>query len=149
MCGVLYYFPYENDHETVPIESSTTSKPMLPSPFAPTQMPLSQMQLTQMPRATQYPGDAGAGGLGGGEGGAAGAASDDEDGSMQAWRAPIFEAFWQGRLIPGARIETLPFIEAIRQKRSAQAKDNLPDEVFARLRGALFFGPTFKVTRNK
>ena len=39
------------------------------------------------------------------------------------WQAaPIFEAFWQGRLIPGARIDTLPFIEAVRQKRSAQAK---------------------------
>ena len=25
--------------------------------------------------------------------------------------APIFETFWQGRLIPGARIDTLPFIE--------------------------------------
>ncbi len=25
--------------------------------------------------------------------------------------APIFETFWQGRLIPGARIDTVPFIE--------------------------------------
>ena len=24
---------------------------------------------------------------------------------------PMFEAFWQGRLIPGARIDSLPFIE--------------------------------------
>ena len=28
--------------------------------------------------------------------------------------APIFETFWQGRLIPGARIDTLPFIEVCR-----------------------------------
>lgn len=24
---------------------------------------------------------------------------------------PMFEAFWQGRLIPGARIDSLPFVE--------------------------------------
>lgn len=29
----------------------------------------------------------------------------------QRSKAPLFEAFWQGRLIPGARIESLPFIE--------------------------------------
>ena len=33
--------------------------------------------------------------------------------------------------------------------RSAARKDALPDEVFLRLKGALFFGPGFKVTRNK
>jgi hypothetical protein len=34
---------------------------------------------------------------------------------MPLWarsRAALFSAFWQGRLIPGARIESLPFIEA-------------------------------------
>ena len=31
----------------------------------------------------------------------------------------------------------------------SQAKDVLPDEAFRRLRGALFFGPGFRVTRNK
>jgi len=41
---------------------------------------------------------------------------------VDPWQAPIFEAFWQGRLIPGARIETLPFMEAVRQKRTAQTK---------------------------
>ena len=25
----------------------------------------------------------------------------------------MFEAFWQGRLIPGARIDSLPFVEVI------------------------------------
>ena len=75
---------------------------------------------------------------------------EDEDESSANWQTfPIFEAFWQGRLIPGARIDTLPFIEAVRQKRTAQAKDVLPDEAFRRLRGALFFGPGFRVTRNK
>lgn len=28
-------------------------------------------------------------------------------------------------------------------------QDTLPDEAFCRLRGALFFGPAFRVTRNK
>lgn len=63
--------------------------------------------------------------------------------------AEIEILLWQGRLIPGARIETLPFVEAIRAKRSAAARDILPDEVFCRIRGALFFGPEFLVTRNK
>ena len=39
----------------------------------------------------------------------------DEEAEVPLWqrsRAPLFEAFWQGRLIPGARIESLPFIEA-------------------------------------
>ncbi|KAL3158051.1 hypothetical protein ABBQ32_011660 [Trebouxia sp. C0010 RCD-2024] len=62
---------------------------------------------------------------------------------------PMFEAFWQGRLIPGARIDSLPFVEMVRAKRTAASKDTLPDEVFMRIRGALFFGAGFKVTRNK
>ena len=39
--------------------------------------------------------------------------------------------------------------QAVRAKRSAASRDTLPDEAFLRLRGALFFGPGFKVTRNK
>ena len=34
-------------------------------------------------------------------------------------------------------------------KRTAATRDALPDEAFARVRGALFFGPAFRVTRNK
>lgn len=37
----------------------------------------------------------------------------------------------------------------VRAKRTAANKDTLPDEVFQRIRGALFFGAGFKVTRNK
>lgn len=37
----------------------------------------------------------------------------------------------------------------MRAKRTAAARDALPDEAFARVRGALFFGPAFRVTRNK
>lgn len=50
---------------------------------------------------------------------------------------PTFETFWQGRLIPGACVDTLPFIRAVRCKRSAAAKDLLPDDVFSRIRYAL------------
>lgn len=31
--------------------------------------------------------------------------------ALQQASSPMFEAFWQGRLIPGARIDSLPFIE--------------------------------------
>lgn len=48
----------------------------------------------------------------------------------------MLATFWQGRLIPATRIESLPFIEATRLKRSAAARDILPDEVFSRLRSA-------------
>lgn len=47
---------------------------------------------------------------------------------------PTFETFWQGRLIPGACVDTLPFIRAVRLKRSAAAKDLLPDDVLSRIR---------------
>ena len=39
--------------------------------------------------------------------------------------------------------------QAVRDKRTPSAKDKLPEEVFLRLRGSLFFGPSFLVTRNK
>ncbi|GLI61005.1 hypothetical protein VaNZ11_003267, partial [Volvox africanus] len=64
---------------------------------------------------------------------------------------PMFETFWQGRLIPGSGLDSLPIIEALRTKMrgSSSGKDYLPDEVFRRIRGALFFGPAWRVTRNK
>lgn len=40
-------------------------------------------------------------------------------------------------------------LQAVKAKRSGSRKDTLPDEAFLRLKGALFFGPGFKVTRNK
>lgn len=40
-------------------------------------------------------------------------------------------------------------LQAIRIKRSSATRDALPDEAFMRLRGSLFFGPAFLVTRNK
>ena len=152
VCGVLYYFPFQNDQETVPVENPLTSTKPASSPFGgqPTQLGATQLprhatqhpaagRITQAPRATQL-----------GAAGGAAAEDDEDDEALDAWQvAPIFEAFWSGRLIPGARIDTLPFVEAVRSKRSAQAKDTIPDEAFRRLRGTLFFGPAFRVTRNK
>ena len=40
-------------------------------------------------------------------------------------------------------------MQAVRMKRGAAGRDVLPDDVFMRLRGSLFFGPAFLVTRNK
>ena len=42
----------------------------------------------------------------------AGTGSEDGGGALwQQQRASLLECFWVGRLIPGTRIETLPFIE--------------------------------------
>lgn len=48
-----------------------------------------------------------------------------------------------------ARLLMSMYEQAVRAKRTAASKDTLPDEVFRRIRGALFFGAGFKVTRNK
>lgn len=58
---------------------------------------------------------------------------------------------------PGLRPGYLPnrkspeyfYWQAVRSKRGAAAKDVIPDDSFLRLRGALFFGASFLVTRNK
>lgn len=47
------------------------------------------------------------------------------------------------------RANTLSALQAVRMKRSSSTRDVLPDEAFMRLRGTLFFGPAFQVTRNK
>lgn len=47
-------------------------------------------------------------------GDAPGEEGEGSDGRMSLWqrsRAPLLECYWQGRLIPGARVESLPFIE--------------------------------------
>jgi len=85
--------------------------------------------------------------------------ADDED-DDEAWAenageeggplGGMFETFWQGRLIPDTMAPALPFIKNVFSKsRSAQDKDELPDEVSRRLRGQLFFGPALLPTRNK
>lgn len=44
---------------------------------------------------------------------------------------------------------SLPFTRFNGGGRSAAARDVLPDACFSRIRGMLFFGPAFRVTRNK
>ena len=47
---------------------------------------------------------------------AADGAEGEDDGRLALWqrsRAPLLECFWQGRLIPGSRVESLPFIEVL------------------------------------
>jgi hypothetical protein len=124
VCGVLYYFPYQDGAESAPLENPLTSCKPASSPVqqfgaarATQQGPTQAPRGTQAaPRGTQAPGGGVAGASGGLE-------EEEEEEGAGAWQvAPIFEAFWQGRLIPGARIDTLPFIESVRSKRSAQAK---------------------------
>ena len=46
-------------------------------------------------------------------------AGGNADGGGVLWqqqRTPLLECFWQGRLIPGTRIESLPFIEVCTQR---------------------------------
>ncbi len=127
VCGVLYYYPFQNGQETMPVENlQISTKPASSPPFgggcatqvAPTQLPRGTQAL---PRGTQ---------LGGGGVGAAAVDEDYDDEALGSWQmAPVFEAFWQGRLIPGARIDTLPFVEAVRSKRSAQVKVRRPGQI--------------------
>lgn len=154
--GVIYYFPYENDRETVPI-SSTQQSPIHGSTALGVgrlgsysqQLPPTSRNQGPLLNHPAIPAIAGASGHANTDVETIDLV-DDEHGMTNMWRVPMFEAFWQGRLIPGAQIYSLPFIDAVQQKRRGQnAKDAIPDEVFYRLRGALFFGPAFRVTRNK
>ena len=40
-------------------------------------------------------------------------------------------------------------LQAVRLKRRSGVKDAISNEAFMRIRGSLFFGPSFLVTRNK
>ena len=40
-------------------------------------------------------------------------AAEEASAALSRSLVPLFDAFWQGRLIPGAQIESLPFIEVI------------------------------------
>ncbi|KAK3267358.1 hypothetical protein CYMTET_24075 [Cymbomonas tetramitiformis] len=140
--GVLYYFPYDMDHETMPVDpraSGTRRKAAGASAVA---------CLQAVQEGTQAMGTQ------------AGSRDSEEDGEEEARPGPgaLFQTFWQGRLIPETAVASLPFIHAVAgvarggargAGRTAAARDVLPDECFARLRGLLFFGPSFKVTRNK
>lgn len=60
VCAVLRYFPYEHDHETVPVENpSTNTKPIISSPgrgAGLTQVALSQVSHAfVMPKSSALP----------------------------------------------------------------------------------------------
>lgn len=145
--GALYYYPYENDRETVPISSGSAWYNGAMGQSVQTENIMTTQNvcenLLSLPSKTQGRMSSGNPSLQDEE------CFECENADTMQFKDPIFEAFWQGRLIPGARIDTVPFIEEVRRKRNAKMKDLIPDEVFNRLRGALFFGPSFKVTRNK
>ncbi|GFR47073.1 hypothetical protein Agub_g8760, partial [Astrephomene gubernaculifera] len=168
--GVLWYFPFENGAESVPRElgaaAYASGGPAAGGPGLLTQMPTQLSMHGAAALATQLV----RGGLA-----AAGVSAtqvgqwpeqaqlammemlhdQDNNGGDAPARgrvdAPMFETFWQGRLIPGSGVESLPFIDGLRTKMrsSTSGKDYLPDDVFGRIRGALFFGPAWRVTRNK
>ena len=148
--GMLWYFPFQYDHETLPDERDTVNRTTCMSTSTASLLHPTNATHPNQPTqsTTQHPG------------GAATfidlVAEDDADALERAaamTRAleprSLFELFWQGRLIPGTRVDSLPFIEAVRTNRTAKDRDLLPDEAFMRVRGALFLGPAFKVTRNK
>ena len=62
-------------------------------------------------------------------------------------KQPAVACVMQGRLIPGTSLASLPFIDALRTR--TPGREPLPEECFKRLRGALFLGPSWTVTRNK
>jgi len=68
--------------------------------------------------------------------------------AARRWRRA--RARTSGDRAPAAARQTGPRApQAVRAKRTAAARDAAPDEAFGRVRGALFFGPAFRVTRNK
>ncbi|KXZ46758.1 hypothetical protein GPECTOR_41g723 [Gonium pectorale] len=168
--GILWYFPYVNGAETIPRDQGAAAYGSGGAAAA-GGGPLTQMlqerqtQLTLRDAAalaTQLA-RAGRSGIGATQVGQLPEQVQNalfdmlEDGDLGVTEnaapgtVPIFETFWQGRLIPGSGVASLPFIDAVRSKLrlSASGKDSLPDEVFGRIRGALFFGPAWRVTRNK
>ena len=149
--GVLYYFPFDSERETLPgldagaTDDSQKSKRMSSSPEGLTQRQQGMTQATQ-PSMTQH-------------------ATQmhtqrflhtnpEEDFGLAPQGSPrhhMFETFWQGRLIPESHVQSLPFIDALWHKhsKSTNMKDRIPGEAFSRIWGCLFFGPEFHVTRNK
>eukprot|EP00892_Ulva_mutabilis_P012666 jgi/Ulvmu1/9772/UM056_0012.1 len=137
--GTLWYFPYKNDAETVPrvvnqfIQQAQKETGMATQAFT---------QAVMVTQAREHDSTM---------------LDDDiievlpDDDYAADIPLPVFEVFWQGRLIPGTSVASIPFLDALRAKMAAAVgrPDNLPDECFTRLRGALFLGPSWTVTRNK
>lgn len=131
--GMLWYFPYENERETLPTDSHTLGR-KIAAAAGPTQNPAGGHLATQhpaaatagprgatqhgaRPAATQRPAGTQAGRAGGWQEGDG--AEEEDGGSGPAPTGAIFETFWQGRLIPGGAVDSLPFLDAVRAKRNA------------------------------
>ena len=73
------------------------------------------------------------------------------DGTIQSKRRYTNHWCVQGRLIPASNLASVPFIDELRTKMRVCGgkEDGVPDDCFTRLRGALFVGPSWSVTRNK
>lgn len=61
-------------------------------------------------------------------------AAEEASAALTRSLVPLFDAFWQGRLIPGAQIESLPFIEVM--FRSICLKDTCPCQMCHQTPGA-------------
>ena len=125
--GILYYFPFDSEKETMPMSQGSPS----PEATQTTQFDLTQVSLTQFTNHQSQ------------------MSLDQSLATIPTERRCLFEAFWQGRLIPESRVSSLPFIDAIFQRQGTYMKDKIPPEVVNRIWGCLFFGPEFRVTRNK
>ncbi|XP_039253574.2 structural maintenance of chromosomes flexible hinge domain-containing protein 1-like isoform X2 [Styela clava] len=69
--------------------------------------------------------------------------NDDIDDVPARGRRPIFECFWNGRLIP------YTFIDDFDWCRLPKKRGNIPNDCFYRISGCLFTNDKFKVSTNK
>ncbi|XP_056220840.1 structural maintenance of chromosomes flexible hinge domain-containing protein 1 [Seriola aureovittata] len=71
-------------------------------------------------------------------------ANDEDESGVQhqaRGKRPIFECFWNGRLIPYAKIDEFQWC--------TQKGNDVPDECYSRFSGVLFTDDRFQVTTNK
>ncbi|XP_044195403.1 structural maintenance of chromosomes flexible hinge domain-containing protein 1 isoform X1 [Thunnus albacares] len=69
--------------------------------------------------------------------------NESEDVHLARGKRPIFECFWNGRLIPYTTVSEFDWCTW------PKGKSKLPAECYGRLSGVLFTNDTFKVTTNK
>eukprot|EP01083_Nonionella_stella_P237799 833878_1 len=117
--GVMFYYPFVNEAETIP-------------------------QFTRTAHASDLPADQSSSSSSGDQvEGAAGAAAQSkfvrsfEKFGKSAEADPVFNCFWQGRQIPFTNVRSLPFMQAT------------PMFLRKRIRGALFVNETFPVNPQK
>lgn len=121
--GFVSYFPCSGDRETVPVDDASAQR-------------ITFARRNARRAAAGHP---------------AGSSDEDvEEDEEDGGAIPMFETFWQGRLIPDTTLPALPFIAAAFAKgRSAKDKDVLPDAVRDRIRGFLFFGTSAGLRKHE